>query len=284
MIWIATEDGLNRYDGVKFTVYRHEPGNEHSLAHNYVKVIFEDDKGRLIVGTYAGLQLYDEATDTFSRLATDESGAPFTSFITHILQRKNGEIWATGNRLVKLDITPDGELHIQWAKLPAGVPTEMLEYALEDKSGNLWLVKEGDGIYRVSPDNQVRHYDEGQHAFAILTLCEDKWGNIYGGSPRNGLFRYDKKQDTFVSLSYLSDEKLSVRSIYCTDQNTLYICTDGEGLKQLDIQGNQLSDFLIEDDRIDSHRAKVHFMFQDRTGNYWLTIYQKRGDDDSYPP
>ena len=275
MIWIATEDGLNRYDGVKFTVYRHEPGNEHSLAHNYVKVIFEDDKGRLIVGTYAGLQLYDEATDTFSRLATDESGAPFTSFITHILQRKNGEIWATGNRLVKLDITPDGELHIQWAKLPAGVPTEMLEYALEDKSGNLWLVKEGDGIYRVSPDNQVRHYDEGQHAFAILTLCEDKWGNIYGGSPRNGLFRYDKKQDTFVSLSYLSDEKLSVRSIYCTDQNTLYICTDGEGLKQLDIQGNQLSDFLIEDDRIDSHRAKVHFMFQDRTGNYWLAIYQK---------
>ena len=34
-IWIATEDGLNRYDGAKFTIYKHEPNNEHSLAHNF---------------------------------------------------------------------------------------------------------------------------------------------------------------------------------------------------------------------------------------------------------
>ena len=36
-IWIATEDGLNRYDGAKFTIYKHEPNNEHSLAHNFVR-------------------------------------------------------------------------------------------------------------------------------------------------------------------------------------------------------------------------------------------------------
>jgi hypothetical protein len=40
-IWIATEDGLNRYDGAKFTIYKHEPNNEHSLAHNFVRTVFE---------------------------------------------------------------------------------------------------------------------------------------------------------------------------------------------------------------------------------------------------
>ena len=39
-IWIATEDGLNRYDGAKFTIYKHEPNNEHSLAHNFVRTVF----------------------------------------------------------------------------------------------------------------------------------------------------------------------------------------------------------------------------------------------------
>ena len=66
MIWIATEDGLNRYDGAKFVIYKHDPENEHSLCHNYVRALYEDSKGRLFVGTYNGIQLYDPATDSFS--------------------------------------------------------------------------------------------------------------------------------------------------------------------------------------------------------------------------
>lgn len=41
-IWVATEDGLNRYDGAKFTIYKHDPNNEHSLAHSFVRTVFED--------------------------------------------------------------------------------------------------------------------------------------------------------------------------------------------------------------------------------------------------
>ena len=55
MIWIATEDGLNRYDGAKFITYKHDPENEYSLCHNYVRVLYEDSKGRLFVGTYNGI-------------------------------------------------------------------------------------------------------------------------------------------------------------------------------------------------------------------------------------
>ena len=66
MIWIATEDGLNRYDGAKFITYKHDPENEYSLCHNYVRVLYEDSKGRLFVGTYNGIQLYDPETDSFS--------------------------------------------------------------------------------------------------------------------------------------------------------------------------------------------------------------------------
>ena len=52
MVWIATEDGLNRFDGAKVTVYRHEPGNQASLVHNYIYDVFEDRDGNLLIGSY----------------------------------------------------------------------------------------------------------------------------------------------------------------------------------------------------------------------------------------
>ena len=41
IIWIATEDGLNRYDGAKFSVYKHDSHDEHSLQNNYVRILFD---------------------------------------------------------------------------------------------------------------------------------------------------------------------------------------------------------------------------------------------------
>ena len=69
MIWIATEDGLNRYDGSKFTIYKNNPNDTYSLCNNYVKTIFEDSKGRLFIGTHNGVQMYNPATDKFSKKA-----------------------------------------------------------------------------------------------------------------------------------------------------------------------------------------------------------------------
>src|SRR6476620_5729650 len=50
-LWFATKDGLNRYDGYRFVIYRHNPSDSSSIADNYIETIFEDSKGRLWVGT-----------------------------------------------------------------------------------------------------------------------------------------------------------------------------------------------------------------------------------------
>ncbi|MDP4269670.1 MAG: two-component regulator propeller domain-containing protein, partial [Bacteroidota bacterium] len=49
-IWIATEDGLNKFDGVRFTIYKNRPGDSTSLKNNYVITMYEDTKGRFWVG------------------------------------------------------------------------------------------------------------------------------------------------------------------------------------------------------------------------------------------
>lgn len=70
LIWIATEDGLNKYDGVKITSYRHKEDDDTSLASNYVSTLIEDAQGNLIVSTYSGLQIYRHDTDDFSPIGT----------------------------------------------------------------------------------------------------------------------------------------------------------------------------------------------------------------------
>ncbi len=65
-MWFATEDGLNRFDGYEFTIYRHDPDLPGSISDNWINVLFIDTDGRFWIGTHeGGLDLYDSETDRF---------------------------------------------------------------------------------------------------------------------------------------------------------------------------------------------------------------------------
>ena len=67
-IWIGTLAGLSRYDGYRFTTYRHDPDNPNSLSHNYVRDLFEDDEGMIWIATEGGgMNKFDPHTETFPR-------------------------------------------------------------------------------------------------------------------------------------------------------------------------------------------------------------------------
>ncbi|MDA3816299.1 MAG: hypothetical protein PF486_02910, partial [Prolixibacteraceae bacterium] len=64
-IWIGTDDGLNRFDGHDFVVYKNKPNDKHSIVGNTILALFEDSKYNLWVGTEQGLCLYDRPNDRF---------------------------------------------------------------------------------------------------------------------------------------------------------------------------------------------------------------------------
>ena len=65
-IWIGTEDGLNKYDGYTFTVYRHDPADSLSISNSYVTHIYEDRFARIWISTGKGLNKFDPQTETFT--------------------------------------------------------------------------------------------------------------------------------------------------------------------------------------------------------------------------
>lgn len=91
-IWIATEDGLNKYDGVKFSIYRNDKLNTHSLKNNYVRSLFEDSKGRFWVGCINGLMLYDRVNDSFTEVPLYYGNKIIEPHVSSIIETKSGEI------------------------------------------------------------------------------------------------------------------------------------------------------------------------------------------------
>ena len=95
IIWFATDDGLDKFDGTHFTVYRHKAGDPASLGANEILSLHEDKAGNLWVGTSGGsLSLYDRKKDAFSAIPSGWAPNSITSnVIRAICSDYTGKIW-----------------------------------------------------------------------------------------------------------------------------------------------------------------------------------------------
>lgn len=108
-VWVATKDGLNRYDGYNFKVYSNDPFNPYSIADNTVTALFEDSRGWLWVGTQSkGLELFDPKTGRFHHFPLNFqkvfSGAG--AVVNKIQETADGAIWVLkfGVGLIRINI------------------------------------------------------------------------------------------------------------------------------------------------------------------------------------
>ncbi|WP_202915853.1 hybrid sensor histidine kinase/response regulator transcription factor [Pontibacter pamirensis] len=277
IIWIATEDGLNRYDGSKFTIYKHDRQDPHSILNNYVNLLFEDSKGHLLVGYYNGLQLYDHATDSFKHIPVlREENGEYDAHVLSITERQNGEVLIGTSGYGVFSLKFEGtEPKVQKVKfqLPAGI----IDYLYEDTNQNLWVATQDKGLFRIGKNGHIKHFSESEMPRSSITgICQDKEGNVYVSTISNGLFVSSKASDVFNQIPYSSSPNLSIRSMHQSKQeNKLYLGTDGEGVKIYDLEKKSITDGNFNVATFDFKKSKIHSILEDQAGNLWLGIYQK---------
>lgn len=271
-IWIATEDGLNRYDGSRITVYKNVPGDSTSLVHNFVNDVFEDSKGRIYVSTHGGLQIYDEAHDSFSPIAVDEDGNKHISSTSKMLERKNGDLWIFGNQPRIVEHGKDGRLILKRINLSENI--QGANVAFEDNEGTLWVSLDKKGVYRIFPNNSVKHYLGKQGDPIISSFALGTNNVIYAGSIGDGLYRFDKVKDAFESLSFDNkSRRLIIKNLYPDTDGNIMLATDGTGLKTFNPSTGNTVD--IDLPLNNSNNLKVHTVTHDEFGNTWIGIFQK---------
>ncbi|MDR3252266.1 MAG: response regulator [Tannerella sp.] len=277
-IWVATEDGLNRYDGNRFTTYKNIPNDSTSLRNNYIRSLFEDSRGRFWIGCINALHLYDRRTDRFREVKLYNNGVRIYPHITSIIECREGEIWVatSGEGIIRINDLSDT---IQtYNRLSTRLSSLHLSCIFQDSRGLLWIASENQGLNMYDPVNDsltIFKEPEQIGGNQISSICEDAEGCIFVGTLTNGLYKYNGRKRLFEYVPYEGGKILPVKTLMVDNRKRLFTGTDGDGLKIYNPETNQLEDFMIKSAPFDFSKMKVHAICQDKMGNIWTGLFQK---------
>src|SRR5580704_14779895 len=137
-IWFGTQYGLNRFDGYRSKVFKHEPGRSNSLSCVYIHSLLIDHSGTLWVGCEGFLDKFDPITETFTHYRIDTP-------TTVITEDHAGILWlATGRGLYSLNpATGQTARYVHDPRDPASISGDSVSYIGEDRSGRFWIGNNG---------------------------------------------------------------------------------------------------------------------------------------------
>jgi two-component system sensor histidine kinase ChiS len=256
-MWFATQEGLNRYDGYDFNVYKRNLDDPHSLSDSFVQSILEDTSGALWLGTNSGgLNRFDRQTEQFTRFQNDPANPQSLSHndVTAICQDGTGALWVgtNGGGLNKLD--PETQTFNRYQNDPND-PRSLSNNAVlavyADPSGVVWVGTLGGGLCRFDPITEefVTYQNVADDPTSlsnniVQTIFEDSAGALWIGTFAGGLNRLDRDTGQFTHFlpdpqdpHSLSDN--NVQAIYEDRLGDLWIGTGGGGLNRLERQSGQ---------------------------------------------
>ncbi len=288
LMWFATEDGLNKFDGTNVTVYRNNPGKKNSLKVNEITSLYQDKKGRLWIGTNGGsLSLYDRQSDSFIHFSGDGGPGQISSrAITSICSDYSGKIWiGTYGGLNVLDPSNGKIVQMRADPEDAGSLTANTVYCVfEDSKKNIWAgTIQGLNLYNRKTKKFVHflHNEADLSSLshnAVRAISEDQSGNIWIGTEgglnmlqRDGK-RFKRFRHSIKDLNTISSDL--VLSIADDRRGSLWIGTE-EGLNILNTATGNVHRLLPDRRYKHSLTSKsIRSILIDDQERYWVGTYQ----------
>jgi signal transduction histidine kinase/ligand-binding sensor domain-containing protein/DNA-binding response OmpR family regulator len=279
-IWVATENGLNKFNGYNFTAYFEQINDSTSLKGNYVYDILEDSQGIFWVGTMRGLFQYDRNTDSFRPVLIKAEVPFYLDRAIWMLEDKKGNIWVAnpGNGIICLEAKTLSPTFYHPGN--SDIKDINIDNAYEDALGNLWLGTYSNGVYVFNTENgSVDHYTQknsGLRANRILSVCEDASGRLLIGTMGGGVNVFDSVPKTFKPTMEGNNQPENQIYALCSDKaGNCWLGTDGAGIRRYDANGKKLPDLDQVSNICDLTKAKIHQIFEDKQENIWIVLYQR---------
>ena len=275
-MWFATEDGLNRYDGNTFVVYKNNPDDPNTLSASLVQNLIEDGHGYLWIGTWGGLNKLDPTTEriTHYRYNPDNPNSISGDAIKSIAQDSRGYLWVgtVDDGLNKLD--PATETFTRYRNDSNGQFVGTVNSIIEDSHGDIWFVGTR-GLFHLSPQTgQITRPPATIDRLAADYIHEDKAGNLWmlAYSPVARLVKYDRQAERFTEYPFGEGAVGIPNSTILDDgQNGLWVASS-QGLYHFDLQTEQFTDRFQHDETNPDSLSdnSVSSIYRDRAGVLWV--------------
>ncbi|QHV95687.1 hybrid sensor histidine kinase/response regulator [Spirosoma endbachense] len=290
-MWFGTQDGLNKYDGYTYTLYRNDPQNSSSLSHSYIHTLFEDKKGRLWIGTDdGGLSLFNPNTERFTNY-THLPGVQNSlshNKVMAIAQDAKGLLWVgtAGGGLDRFNPENQSFTHFSHKTTDStSLSHNDVSSICIDRSGWIWVGTSGGGVNRLDQATKTFHHftykpnDKNSLSNDKINTCfEDTQGRLWVGTEGGGLNRFNASSQTFTHYqpTRTKPQQLTHNDVVtlAEDKNrNLWIGTRNGGINVLHPDGTFSYYFYNEADSRGLNNGSIYALYRDRTGTMWVGTY-----------
>ena len=201
-MWFATRDGLNRYDGNAFVVYKNNPNDPGSLSSNFIQDLMEDDRGYLWIATNTGVNKLDPTTERFTRYLHDPNNPNSIggAYVTSIARDSRGYLWF-GTQDAGLDkFDPTTGIFAHYRNDSDGQFVGGITQVIEDSRRDIWFVGSRGLFHLNQTAGQITRPPATRNGLSADSVYEDETGNLWmlTHSPIVGLVKYDLHSERFT--------------------------------------------------------------------------------------
>jgi diguanylate cyclase (GGDEF)-like protein len=286
LIWIGTQEGLNRFDGYTVKVWQHHPDDPQSLSDNNIVALHEDATGALWIGTLnGGLNRYDPQSGRFQRFPVDHGApdSPSDRWVRVITSDAQGRLWLGTPR--GLSRYEDGRFqhYRHHPDDPDSLSDDRVRSLHVDAQGMLWVGTEGGGLNRLDPSSgrfeRFRHQpglDDSLSQDLVFAVATAGQGSLWVGTESAGLDYYDAASGGFRRIRPENEAGAAlgnapIMGLDSEPDGTLWIATRGGGVGRYDPATNRLRWIRQRPSQRDSLSHNTVYTVQvDAQGMLWI--------------
>ncbi|WP_020528030.1 hybrid sensor histidine kinase/response regulator transcription factor [Flexithrix dorotheae] len=278
-IWIGTNEGLNKFDGIRFIEYSHDPTNPSSISSNIVTKILEDHTGNLWVSTTKGLNRLNPAQDGFIKpKANDENKSHFSNIpISELYEDNHQQLWVgtgDGGLFLYRDSTDTFESfpNPKKAELRAIIdgPDDQLILGY-----GAWVLREKEGGVSIFDKKNCKYLPvkiepSSKNLSVIDILQKDKF-NYWVGSYNSGLKIYNTSSKKLTEpTNYPNSKSNLIFGLFKDSNDVLWIATDGNGLILFDNLSGKFNPFRKNGNQDGLSVQSITSITEDKDGVFWV--------------
>jgi ligand-binding sensor domain-containing protein/signal transduction histidine kinase/DNA-binding response OmpR family regulator len=275
-IWFGTFDGLNRYNGYEFKIFRNKSYDSTSLPYNYINTMSEDHHKNLWIGTGKGIGIYNNLTSKFDPAFYIPFGTQRKEKIEHYINAikadaKGNVFMATNEGLL---VQLEGSLtafQLPCVKDAKGICRKDFLSIVIDKKQRIWLSVNGLGLCLY--DEVTKKIKVINNKVKNIRCMETDDGEHLWLGTGNGVYQYNIITNSLVRSYDAAPGKLTSNAILslCFDrQHQLWIGTEGGGINILDPASGKIRHLLPGESKNALSSEMVNAIYEDQEGRKWI--------------